>query len=159
MPLTVAPVIAPDRKVEFDLKPWGEAAGGVRARFRLPKEGGASRPMIDVQNSGSLDLKLDVGRPRVELDGKWYAREKERESLSFLPPGRNYQGMGPISLDTPWIAEETHQPLVKTAGRHAIRVKYMAQSVDGKTKPIEVVTAPLIVEFDARGFATTQPVR
>ena len=67
--------------------------------------------------------------------------------------------MGPISLDTPWIAEETHQPLVKTAGRHAIRVKYMAQSVDGKAKPIEVVTAPLIIEFDVRGFATTQPVR
>jgi beta-lactamase regulating signal transducer with metallopeptidase domain len=158
-PLTVAPVITPDRKVEFDLKPWGEAVQGVQMRFRLAKENGAGHPYIDIKNSSQQNLKYDFGRPRLEFDQKWYIRENKQEQLIDLYAGRTYQAVGPISLDIKWIAEQDRQPLRKAPGQHTIRVKFIAQPPDGKGQPIEIITAPLTIDFDARGLATTQPTQ
>jgi len=55
--------------------------------------------------------------------------------------------------------EQERQRLIKAAGKHTIRVKFIAQPADGKGKPIEVITAPLIIELDAQGISTTQPAQ
>ncbi|HEV8605028.1 MAG TPA: M56 family metallopeptidase, partial [Tepidisphaeraceae bacterium] len=158
-PLTVAPVITPDRKVEFDLKPWGEAVAGVQIRFRLSKENSPLHPYLDIKNSSQQNLKYDLGRPRVEFDQKWYTRENEQERLIDLYSGRTYNATGPIFLGDKWFGEQDHQPLRKTPGKHTIRVKIIAKAADGKGEPIEIITAPLTIDFDARGLATTEPTQ
>jgi len=158
-PLMAAPLIAPERKVEFDLKGWGDAVQGVSLRFRLGKENGPGSPYLDIKNSSQQNLKYDFGRPRLEFDQKWYLREDENERLIDLSAGRTYQAIGPIFLGARWIGEQERQRLIKAAGKHTIRVKFIAQPADGKGKPIEVITAPLIIELDAQGISTTQPAQ
>jgi hypothetical protein len=150
LPLMTTPIIAAERKVEFDLRPWSDAVQGVSLRFRLGKDNGPGSPYLDIKNSNPQHMRYDFGRARLEFDQKWYFREDEKERLIDLSAGRTYQGIGPIFLGANWIAEQNHQRLTMSGGKHTIRVKFTAKPADGKGESFEVVSAPLEIDWPAK---------
>lgn len=168
--LTVRAVSNP---VEIEILPgpatqptWGEAVEDVQCRLEADKPVWSSKEVptfrAAVRNNGTRDLSVARAQElcELEIDGVWYRWQGDIAiKSSWLPPGRSYEGI-PVSLKPAWHARQNDPPLRVSAGRHTVRVAFIASPASNdKGQPVRAISNAVEIEVTAAegASATTQP--
>jgi RNA polymerase sigma factor (sigma-70 family) len=126
---------------------WGEAVDGVQARLRTSKtvwnDGQTPEFALDLRNRGRRTPSgcRSVQFCELELDGKWYHYHTNmgEYKISMLPPGKQVDFWGSVSLAVPWTRKtparkpgdpigDKGEPLQVSAGKHTVRVAFVFES-------------------------------
>jgi len=124
-----------------DQKGWSEPTEGVQCRLRPDKTEWqlGETPMFkaDVRNHGVRHLFVCQAQQLCELqfDGQLYywAGEIALPSSAF-EPGRRYNDIR-IALEKSWHSRKGWKPLTLTAGKHTIRVVFVARPIGRNAGP------------------------
>ena len=135
-------------------KGWGEAVEGVQCRLWADKFVWKHRetPIFkaDVRNNGMRELFVARAQQLCELqfDGQWYWWTGEiAVKSSAFGPGRQYNDI-PISLVENWRSKEGYKPLKLDAGKHTVRVAFIANPIGKNSGPaVRVVSNPVEIEI------------
>ena len=136
---------------------WGEADGGVQARFRTPravwKAGEAPTFILDLRNQGkntsrALRIKEDL---QIEVDGTWYwyPNEVGRRISYELEAGKQINDWVTVAADKNWEVKTPGAAAGKPdrfplpAGKHTIRLSYEVSAGANSFRP---VSGPVEIE-------------
>jgi RNA polymerase sigma factor (sigma-70 family) len=127
-------------EVKKEESAWGEAVDGVQARLRTSKiawnDGQTPEFALDLRNRGRRTPSgcRSVQFCELELDGKWYEYRTDGVDCksSMLPPGKQVDFWGSVSLAVPWTRKtparkpgDKGEPLQISAGKHTVRVAFV----------------------------------
>jgi hypothetical protein len=126
--------------VDFAIeRPWGRAVEGVDVRLKAPKNtwkfGEVVTLSAEVRNQGKRELSVAQAQQlaELELDGTWYRWVGDiAVRSSAFGPGKHYADV-PFTLDEHWQSKEGAKPLRLPAGKHGIRVAFIAESMENVT--------------------------
>jgi hypothetical protein len=131
---------------------WGEPVEGVRASLKVERGRGKVADLAftaGVRNDGKrTDLMVAKGQEflEIEVDGKWYQWVADQSGQAIaLPPGKELAGVR-VSLDGEWRPIGHDAKLKPTRGRHALRVRFLAENEQEFEPVLPVVSNK--VEFD-----------
>jgi hypothetical protein len=141
---------------------WGQAVAGVQVRLRTGihswRLDESPAFLADVRNTGKATLVIAATQElcEVECDGVVYrwAHDPMNDESAPLPPGRTVTGI-PLVLTADWKSSKG-KPLNLTAGKHRVRVTFVAESAkktEGKSKPIRATSNIIAIETTDKRMA------
>jgi hypothetical protein len=134
---------------------WGPLNDeGFQSRLRADsaswKAGETPTFRADVRNLGMRELSVAAAQQlcELEVDANWYQWVGEISVMSgAFGPGREY-GDIPVVLDDKWHSKEGAKPLHLEAGRHTIRIAFIASPQDRSAgPPARAVSNPVEIEI------------